>query len=168
MAKLILVQLVDRPIQFLQQLQPIRGDARFDYPPIFYLALAEDEFVTLHTIQQASDIRIARNHSFADAAAEQAVGLRATKYAQYIVLGGREASGLNELFRFLGEGIGRLQDRHEQVILEVRSGAGGVGSRTHASNIVVITTIVKRKVLHCRKCSGGKLRAWPPDAGVLR
>src|SRR5271165_7406162 len=146
MAKLILVQLVNGAIQFLQQLQSFGGDARFDHPAIFYLALAEDEFVTLHTVEQASDIRIARNHAFADAAAEQAVGLRATKYAQYIILGGREASGLNELFRFLGEGIGRLHARHEQVILEVRSGAGGIGSRSHGKNIVVITTIVKRKV----------------------
>jgi len=46
-----------------------------------------------------------------------------------------------------GEGIGGLQECHKNAGLQGSGGTSGFGARTHAPNIVVITTIVKRESL---------------------
>jgi hypothetical protein len=43
----------------------------------------------------------------------------------------------------LGEGIGGLEDGYEELILEWGM---GIGACRHEENLVVITTIVKRKI----------------------
>lgn len=142
MAELFLVQIVHGLIELFQKLKTLRRDASFDDPAIILLALAGDPTVFFHAIEQASHVRVARDHAFGDAAAEQAVGFGASKDAEDIVIGGGESSGLNEFFGVLGKGIGDFEDGHKELILK-----GEVGRRVrgHDETIIVITTIVKRK-----------------------
>jgi len=146
MAELFFVKLVDWPIQLLEQLQPFRGDAGFDDAAVLCLALAGDEFVLFHAIEKPRNVRIARDHAFADTAAEETIGLRATENAKNIVLRGGKAGGFNELFGRLRKGIGALEDGNEEVVFEVGCGARRISSGIHPATIVVVTTIVKRKI----------------------
>jgi hypothetical protein len=50
------------------------------------------------------------------------------------------------LFCFLADGVGGLQERHENAVLQGDGGAGRFGAQVHGVIIVVITMIVKRKV----------------------
>jgi hypothetical protein len=78
-----------------------------------------------------------------DAAAGQAVRLGATQNAKNIVLRSGESGGFQELLGILAEGIGGLEKGYEGTGFEA---TGVFGGGNHAVRIVVITTIVKRKV----------------------
>ena len=159
MAELFFVKLVDRPIQLPQQLQPFRRDPGFDDAAVLCLAFAGDEFLLFHAIEKPRNVRITRDHAFADTAAEEAIGLCATENAKNIVLRGGQAGGFNELLGRLGEGIGGLEDGNEEVVFEVDCGARRIGSGIHLANIVVITTIVKRKIYDPRSSPERPVRA---------
>src|SRR5271154_2121766 len=88
MAKLISVQLMHRAVEFFQQLQTSRGNASLDHSAVFRLPLPGDETVFLHAIKEAGDVRVSRDHAFADAAAQKTAGLRAAQDAKNVVLRG--------------------------------------------------------------------------------
>jgi len=57
-----------------------------------------------------------------------------------------KSGGFDELFGFLGEGIGGLQKRDENAVLQGNGRVRGFGTRVHKNNLVVITTTVKRQL----------------------
>src|SRR5215469_749774 len=142
MAELSFVQIVHRLVELLQEIQTFRGDARFDDAAIVFLALTRDPGVFFHTVEQAGHIGIAGNHALGDAATENAVGLCSAENAQNVVLRAGEATGLQEVLDLLGQGVGDLEERNEDLVFE-KSGFAG---RRHRLSLVVITTIVKRKI----------------------
>src|SRR5271168_4149138 len=92
------------------------------------------------------------NHAVADAAAGETLRFGAAEDAQDIVLRGAEACGLDQLFGFQAERVGGGEDGDEDAVLEGSGGAGFFGARTHEGTVIVITTIVKRKI--CRSSRG--------------
>jgi hypothetical protein len=50
-----------------------------------------------------------------------------------------------KLFRLLAEGVGGLQERYKDAVLQGDSRVGEFGARIHYLRIVVVTMIVKRK-----------------------
>src|SRR5215469_5525381 len=150
MAELGFVQIVHRLVELLQEIQSFRGDARFDDAAIVFLALTRDPGVFFHTVEQAGHIGIAGNHALGDAATENAVGLCSAENAQNVVLRAGEATGLQEVLDLLGQGVGDLEERNEDLVFEKSGFAGG----RHRLSLVVITTIVKRKISACRSAPG--------------
>src|SRR5215468_494191 len=142
MAELSFVQIVHRLVELLQEIQAFRGDARFDDAAIVFLALTRDPGVFFHAVEQTGHIGIAGNHALGDAATENAVGLGAAENAQNVVLCAGEATGLQEVLGLLGKGVGGLEERNEDLVFEKSGFAGG----RHRPILVVITTIVKRKI----------------------
>jgi hypothetical protein len=88
MLELPVMQVMYGLIEGLEQIQTLFGDARFDYAAVVGLAFASDEVALLHAIEQAGNVGIVRDHAVADAAAGQAIRLRAAKNAENIVLRG--------------------------------------------------------------------------------
>jgi hypothetical protein len=166
-AELPLVQIVDGLVQFLQQSQTLRRDTGLDDASVILLALARNPAVFFHAIEKARHVRIARNHAFGNAATEQAMRFRAAKDAQNIVLGRSEPGGFDQLLRFLGERVGDFEDSDEDLILQW---GGGIRSKSHTTNIVVVTTIVKRDILNASYPleSGARVTASKPAADELR
>jgi hypothetical protein len=78
-----------------------------------------------------------------DAAAGQAVRLGSTQNAKNIVLRSGESGGFEELLGVLREGICGLEKGYEGTGFEA---TGAFGAGNHGVRIVVVTTIVKRKV----------------------
>ena len=136
------MQVMHRLIQALQQFQALRGDARFDDSAVVLLALAYYPAVFFHAVQQPGHVGIPGNHAFRNATAEQAVGFGAAKNAQDVVLGGGQSGGFKELLSVLGKRISGPEDGDEELIFE---GSGRFARKRHKENLVVITTIVKRK-----------------------
>jgi hypothetical protein len=68
------------------------------------------------------------DHAVADGAASEALRLGATENAKDIVLRARKPGCFQKLFCFLGEGVGGLQERHENAVLQRESAAGGWGA----------------------------------------
>jgi len=131
------------PVESFQQAETLRRNARFDDTAVVGLALADDEGALLHAVEKTSHIRIVRNHVITDAAAGQAVRLGSTENAKNIVLRPGESGGFQELLGILAEGIRGLEKGNEGTGFEA---TGVFGAGNHGLRIVVITTIVKRKV----------------------
>jgi hypothetical protein len=166
-AELPLVQIVDGLVQFLQQSQTLRRDTGLDDASVILLPLARNPAVFFHAIEKPRHVRIPRNHAFGNAAAEQAMRFRAAKDAQNIVLGRSEPGGFDQLLRFLGEPVGDFEDSDKDFILQW---GGGIRSKSHTTNIVVVTTIVKRDMLNASDPleSGAQVTASKPAADEFR
>jgi hypothetical protein len=61
------------------------------------LALADDEGALFHAVEEASHVRVVRNHMITDAAAGQSVRLGAAENAKNIVLSASKASGFRSV-----------------------------------------------------------------------
>jgi hypothetical protein len=85
-----------------------------------------------------------RDHTFANAAAGETVGLGTTKDAEDVVLRASEAKRLEELFGFEAEEIGGFLEGNKEAVFQGKSEAG-IRQATHEATIVVMTTSVKRK-----------------------
>ena len=116
MTELLFMQIMNRLIELLQQFQAFRGDTRLDYASIVFLALTRDPAVLFYAVEQASHIRIARNHTFSDTATENAVRLGAAEDAQNVILRAGEACGLEEALSLLGQGVGGSEERDEELV----------------------------------------------------
>jgi len=112
------MQIMDRLIELLQLFQAFRGDTGLDYAAIVFLALTRDPAVLFHAVEQASHIGIARNHTFSDATAENAVRLGSAEDAQDVILRAGEACGLEEALGLLGQGVGGSKERDEELVFE--------------------------------------------------
>ena len=141
MAELAGMTVVYGLIELLEQPQTFRSDARFDDTPVVLLALSGDPAVFFHAIEQAGHIGVAGNHALGDPTAGKAIGFGAPQDAQDVVLRGRKTARFDDDLGLLREGVGELEDGDEEVILE-RDG----WALRHGMIIVVITTIVKRKI----------------------
>ncbi len=82
----------------------------------------------------------------ADGTASQAFGLGPAKNAKDVVLGAGKPCRFQELFRFLAECVGGLQEGNENAVLQREGRVGGFGAQVHGVRIVVTTTIVKREM----------------------
>src|SRR6266481_2687755 len=158
MAELALVELANGPVKTFQEIEARRGDAGFDDAAIVGMARAGDETALFHAVEQARHVRIVGDHAIPNAAASEAGGLSAAKDAEDIVLRSGKTMRLEKLLGLQAEEIGGFQEGHKEEI--VRGKGRGVASRTHASTIVVITNIVKRKIWRttagARACEGGE------------
>src|ERR1700688_929374 len=138
------VQGAHRSIKRFQKLETLWCYISLDHATIVALAFASDEVALFHAVQQARNVRVARDHALADFAAGQSGAASAAKYAQYIVLGRSQAGGFDYLFGLSSQGVSDLHERNEQACL--RMGVGIFMERgTHEGTIVVITTFVKPK-----------------------
>src|SRR5438445_13485892 len=63
------VELLDWPVQPFQQFESRWRDARYDHSPVLFLPSTLHQTATLEPVDQASDVRVAINHSFGDLAA---------------------------------------------------------------------------------------------------
>jgi len=142
--KLALVKLANRLIETFQESEARGRNAGFDDAAVIGLARAGDEAAFLHTVEEASHVRVVRNHAIADATAGEAIGFGAPKNAQDVVLRAGEAMRLEELFGFEAEGIGGFLEGDEDAVFRRKSGAGSRAA-THERTIVVMTINVKRK-----------------------
>src|SRR4029077_10752236 len=97
-------------------------------------------------VEQASHIRIVRNHPVAHNSAGKALRPRATQDSQYVVLRSGQPVRLEELLALLRRKIRCAEKQHGNALLERGLVTVGWARRTHGVNIVVITTIVKRKI----------------------
>jgi len=151
MAELALVELANGLVKTFQEIEARRGDAGLDDAAIFGVAGAGDETALFHAVEQAGHVRIVGDHAIPNAAAGEAGGLGAAEDAEDIVLGSSKAMRLKELLGLQTEEISGFQEGHKEEILQGKRRGGA--SRTHASTIVVITNIVKRKIW--RATAGG-------------
>jgi hypothetical protein len=142
-APLAAMQLVHGLIQFDQQPEPFLGDASLDHATVLRFPRAGDPSAGFHPVEQASDVRIARDEPAADLAAGQALLAGTAKDTQDVVLRPGKAVGLKQGFCATGQGVGRPHEADENVGFE-----GGLGSEFpfHEPTILVITTIVKRNI----------------------
>ena len=151
------MELANGPVKTFQEIEARRGDAGFDDAAIVGVARARDETALFHTVQEASHVRIVGDHAIPNTAAGEAGGLSAAKDAEDIVLRSGKTMRLEKLLGLQAEKIGGFLEGHKEEFLP---GMGrGVASGTHASTIVVITNIVKRKMWRAtagaRACEGG-------------
>jgi hypothetical protein len=116
--ELALVQLVDRLVKGFQESKGLRCYARLYDAAVVGLAFAGDEAALFHAVEKAGHVRVMRNHAIADAPARQAFGLGAAKDAKDVVLRAGKAGGFQELFRFLGESVGGLQQSDKNPVLQ--------------------------------------------------
>lgn len=146
-AQLAAVQFVHWFIQFLQQAEPLRGDASFDHTPVLHFARSNDQSAGFHAVEQACDVRIARNETAADLAAGQAFFSSASQDSQDVVLRSGEAVGLEQGLSAACQGVSSAHKAHKDAGLEgsLRIAFRFRGS-LHVQTILVITTIVKRNV----------------------
>ena len=132
MVKLSLVQFVNGLIEVLQLLQARNGDPSFDDAAIVFPAFAGDMALLFETVKQASHVRVAGNHAVGDDTAGKAVGCRAAKNAENIVLGGGKPGKFNDLFGLLGEPVGGPEDGDKELVL-----GRGFEALVHGGTIVV-------------------------------
>jgi hypothetical protein len=88
-----------RSVQFAQNPQAFRSDARFHDATIFLLPFARDQAAGLEAIEQARDIGIVRDHAPADFPARQTRRASTSQDAEDIELGIRQIKRLQDLFR---------------------------------------------------------------------
>src|SRR5467141_1207466 len=150
--ELALVKFANRLIEGFKKAECLRRDARLYDAAIVGLAFADNQAALFHAVEKARNVRVVRNHAVADGTASQAFGLGPAKNAKDIVLSVRNPRRFQELFSFLAEGIGGLQEGDENAVFQGDGGAGGFGAQVHGVNIVVITTIVKRESTAGRAC----------------
>ena len=144
-AKLLFVQFVHGGIEFLENLQPGGSNAGFDHPAVLGLPLARDEGALFHAIQEPGHVGIAGDHAVPDAFAGEAIGAGTAEDAEDVVLGAGEAVGFDQEIGILCQAVSGAQQSDEDLGFEA-GGNGFVGFVSHGSNVVVITTIVKRKM----------------------
>ena len=146
-AQLAAMQFMHGLIQLLQKPQPFGGDASLDHAAVLRLPRAGDQSPRFHAVEQASDVRIARDEPAANLAAGQAFFSGASQDAQDVVLRGGEAVGLDQGLGAAGQGVGGAQEADEdagfQAGLRIAFRFGG---SLHEPTILVETTIVKRNV----------------------
>src|SRR5579864_4391827 len=139
------MQLTNGFVQLVQQSQALRSDARPHHAPVARLAGAGNQAPRFHAIEQARDVRIARDEPAADFAAGQALLAGAAQDAQDVVLGAAEAVGLEQGLGAASQGVGGAEQGNKDLGFE-----GGVRFAFRLSfreaTILVITTIVKRNV----------------------
>jgi len=138
-------------IQLSQNPEPFRRDARPYDAPVLLSPRAQNQSPRFHPVQQARDVRVARDHPAADLAAGEAFGPRAAQNAKHIVLRCGEAGRLEQRLGSPGQGIGRAEQADEDLGFQARFRRPGLcwdfALLGHAGIIVVITTIVKRRFL---------------------
>ena len=118
--ELPLVQGAHRTIKSFQKLKTLRCYISLNHATVVALAFASDEIAFFHPIQEAGNVRVARDHAFADFAAGQSRMTSAAKDTQYIVLGRGQARGFDYLFGLSAQGVGDLHEGDEQAGLRWR------------------------------------------------
>ncbi len=151
MPELVLVKMVNWPVEGFEQPESLRGDACFHDTAIVGLAHPGDQAALFHAIEEARHVRVVGDHAVPDATAGQTCGLGPAKDAKDVVLRARKARCFQELFCLLAESVGRLQEPYEDAVLQGDGRAGGFGAQVHGASIVVVTTIVKRKSMTLSK-----------------
>src|SRR5256885_10519079 len=132
-------------IELFQYLQPGSGDPRLDHAAIVLLPFTHNQSALFHSVEQASHVRVVRNHPVAHNPAGKALRPRSTQDSQYVVLRSGQPVRLQELFALLCHKIRGAEKQHGNTLFD-RGLVTVDGMRcTHGWNIVVITTIVKRK-----------------------
>jgi len=102
-------------------------DARFHDATVIGLAFTGNQAALFEAVKEPSHVRVVRDHTVTDAAAGQTFRCRATENAKDVVLSASEAGGFEELFGFLAEGVGGLQEGDEDAVLQGDSRTGGFG-----------------------------------------
>src|ERR1019366_6769493 len=152
-AQLAAMQFVHGLIQFVQQPESFRGDARLNNAAVLRFPRAGDQSRGFHSVEQASDIRIARDKPPADLAAGQALFPRASQDAQDVVLRSGEAVGLEQGLGAASQGVGGAHKADEDLGFEAGLRiAFRFGGSLHEETILVTTTIVKRNVAAAFLC----------------
>lgn len=136
MPKLTFVEIMDGMIEGLEKLEALGSDAGDDDTAVVGLALASDEATLFHAVEEAGDIGVVRDHSFADAAARKTVGFSAAEDAEDIVLSAGKAGVFEKLIGLLNESVGGFDDTDERAVGE-RGSDGRLASLTHEVTIVV-------------------------------
>src|SRR5579863_8086360 len=154
LAPLAAVQFAHGLVEFRQQAQAFRGDTRLDHAAVLRFARASDQAAGFHTVEQAGDVRIARDQPASDLATSQSAFSSAAQDAQNIVLRSGKAKGLEQGFGAARKGVGGAHQADKDASLQAILGAAfQFGLPLHETTILVTTTIVKRNV------SSGLLRA---------
>jgi hypothetical protein len=142
--ELTLVKLANRLIETFQKNEARGGDAGFDDAAVIGLARAGDEAALFHAVKEAGHVGVVRDHTFADGAARETIRLGSAENAEDIVLRAGQAMGFDELLGLKAKEIGGLQEGDEDAVLQRKNRVGN-RAPSHAGNIVVMTTNVKRK-----------------------
>jgi len=127
MPELAFVKLADRLVESFQKAECLGRDACLHDAAVISLACPGNQPVLFQAVEEAGHVRVVGDHAVADGAASEALRLGATENAKDIVLRARKAGGFDELFGFLSEGVGGLQERRENVDLQREGAARGWG-----------------------------------------
>src|SRR6266566_1780858 len=157
--ELALVKIVNRLVQVFKKPQCLRRDARLHDAAVVGLPFPGNQAALFHAVEEARHVRVVGNHAVPDATAGQALGLGPAEDAKDIVLRARKARRFQELFRLLAKGVGGLQERDENAVLQGEGWPGGLGPQVHGASIVVITMIVKRKIMSFGRTDPPKVSA---------
>src|SRR5712692_6171567 len=117
MAKLTRVKIVNRLVERLKKAERLRRDTCFHDPAVVSLAFPGNQAAFFQAVEKARHVWVVRDHAFADAAAGQTLGPGPAKNAEDIVLRAGKCRRFQELIRFLAEGVGGLQEGHENAAL---------------------------------------------------
>jgi len=112
----------------------LRRDARLYDAAVVGLAFAGNQVALFHAVEEARHVRVVRNHTVSDATAGQSCGLGTAENAKDIVLSARKPPCFQELFCLLAEGVGGLQERHENAVLQGDGDPGDLDGKFMAAS----------------------------------
>src|SRR5579863_2972247 len=78
-----------RPVEFTQDLQPLRRDPGENHPPVLRFPATRDQASLLQAIEKSGNVRVPGDHAVGNLAAGKAVR-RAPEDPQHVVLGRRK------------------------------------------------------------------------------
>jgi len=107
--ELPLVQIPHRLIQRLQEFQTAWCNPGLYDAAVILLPFARDQSLLFQAIEKPRDVRVVRNHPFANRAAGQAFGSGAPQDTQHVVLRAGQVGGARQLLGFLAQGVSGLQ-----------------------------------------------------------
>ena len=87
MAELSAVHLLDGSVQTAQRGKALRSNSNHDASPVLSVAITRQEPAFFYAIEQAGYIRVARDHTLGDLAAEQTLR-RPSQDTQHVILRG--------------------------------------------------------------------------------
>src|SRR5579872_2410831 len=133
MAELSLVHVGHWPIEFPQELQSLRGDARENHAAVFGFAAPRDQRALFEAVEQAGDVGVAGDHTLGNLAARQTFG-RASQDAENVVLDRGHVAGPEDLLDVAGEQLRRTHQANEGVFFGTSEAADGFGGMFHLSS----------------------------------